>query len=68
MEQQLLTLQNERKTASEVAAKASDGNNRRSVELERQLAVLRAEMEAMGKDKKTSITQGIPICLLRMTP
>ena len=61
MEQQLLTLQHEKKAASEVAARASDGNDKRSAELERQLAVLRAEMDAMGKEKKSSNSQGITI-------
>lgn len=59
MEQQLLTLQNEKKAASEAATKAAEGNNKKSAELEKQVAALKAEMEAIGKEKKTTISQGM---------
>jgi hypothetical protein len=59
VEQQLLTLQNEKKAASEAATKAAEGNNKKSAELEKQVAALKAEMEAIGKEKKTTISQGM---------
>jgi hypothetical protein len=59
VEQQLLTLQNEKKAASEAATKAAEGNNKKSAELEKQVAALQAEMEAIGKEKKTTISQGM---------
>ena len=59
MDQQLLTLQNEKKAASEAAAKAAEENNKKSAQLEKQVAALKAEMEAFGKEKKTTISQGM---------
>ena len=58
MEQQLLALQAEKQAAMTAAAKLVDGNTKRSSEYEAECAKLRAELEAIGKEKSTTISQG----------
>ena len=58
VEQQLLALQADKKSAMTAAAQASDGNNKRALELENELNTCKAEMEKLGQNQKTSTTQG----------
>ena len=58
VEQQLLALQADKKSVMTAAAQASDGNNRRALELENELSVCKAEMEKLGQNQKKSTTQG----------
>ena len=58
VEQQLLALQADKKSAMTAAAQASDGNNKRSLELENELSICKAEMEKLGQNQKKSTTQG----------
>ena len=59
MEQQLLALQAEKQAAMAAAAKLVEGNTKRSSEYEAECAKLRAELEAIGKEKKTTVSQGM---------
>ena len=58
VEQQLLALQAEKQAAMAAAAKLVDGNAKKSSEYEAECAKLRAELEAIGKEKNTTISQG----------
>ena len=73
MEQQLLALQAEKQAAMAAAAKLVDGNTKKSSEYEAECAKLRAELEAIGKEKNTTISKGegydLPrLCLLTCLP
>ena len=65
MEQQLLALQAEKQAAMAAAAKLVEGNTKRSSEYEAECAKLRAELEAIGKEKNKTASQGkgSSICL-----
>jgi Rad3-related DNA helicase len=58
VEQQLLALQAEKQAAMAAAAKLVEGNTKRSSEYEAECAKLRAELEAIGKEKNSTISQG----------
>ena len=58
MELQLAALQAEKKAALAAAAKLVDGNEERASEMERELARLKAEMQALNKDNHSSTGQG----------
>jgi hypothetical protein len=58
VEQQLLALQAEKQAAMAAAAKLVEGNSKRSSEYEAECAKLRAELEAIGKEKNSTISQG----------
>ena len=58
MEQQLLALQTEKQAAMAAAAKLVEGNTKRSSEYEAECAKLRSELEAIGKEKSTTISKG----------
>jgi hypothetical protein len=73
MEQQLLALQAEKQAAMAAAAKLVEGNTKRSSEYEAECAKLRAELEAIGKEKNSTISQGercdLPrLCLPALLP
>lgn len=58
VELQLTVLQAEKKSAMAAASKLVDGNEERATELERELAALRTEMQALGKNHHSSTGQG----------
>ena len=73
MEQQLLALQAEKQAAMAAAAKLVEGNTKRSSEYEAECAKLRSELEAIGKEKNSTISQGerydiLRLCLLTHLP
>jgi hypothetical protein len=58
VEIQLAALQAEKKIALAAAAQLVNGNEERASEMERELARLKAEMEALNKNNHSSTGQG----------
>ena len=58
VEQQLISLQAEKKAAIATAAKLVATNEEKALDLERALAALKADMATLGKSQQSSTTQG----------
>ena len=60
VEAQLLALQAERQATAAAAAKLNEDKDKKASKYEAECAALKAELDAMGKNHKTTSSQGNP--------
>ena len=59
VEQQLIVIQADKKAAMAAAAQVAGGNEAKAAELAKELSVVKAELEALGKNQQKSTGQGL---------